>query len=1161
MSVAATAPTLTLTRTAGQFAFHIGGAVTNANNYKLEQDIVNTFTNPTVYNLPTAPLTGSRYTVTGLTEGTTYYFRIRAERTTAPISNSNYSVIVSNVFANVPSQVGTVTPTPGNVSVSLSWSAPSTGGSAITGYKIERSTDNATWTSVIASTTTNPYNVTSLTNGMLYYFRISAINALGTGTASASVSTTPRTIPGQPTGVSASVTSATSVNVSFTAPASNGGNAITNYIVTPYIGATAQATTSGNSSPISVTGLTTGQAYTFKVHAVNAAGNGTLSAATSSVSLVYDAVSAPSGATFTYASGIATNTSKVTYTGVSFSDVTITPTGSAWTVVASGQTDTLNGVRKIVLTDKIVYLAGSGANTGTVSGSSTVGSYTMSNTNAGGKNYIGAYVTDALAEYTATTKAAVIYLAGDTIYTPSSNPDINVRSPLSIIGITLNSKKPLVSRFNQDLRFIMIRNSNVRIENVIFDLYMTSPTEVNAGSIDIGFVNTNLTLLENITFKDVDMVRGYKKGVNMNYVSNVTFDGCTFARVTDRATIGMTSAKNVTIKNCTIPRSGANQLNWGSIYINSSNGPRDIYRLSTPTPPSFNANRDNWTDEQKLAAVKTENIDLSLNNTFTDEAGVGTAMIHIDTYKVENGALQYSLTYRGASPNVLLPSGFGYAFTHDAAAGVTIPKVYITKNSSDITSVRWGFDPTNVTVRRLDTNARIYPDGYELANNVFDNTTLSTETEIPIKIGGARTIVPIRAPGSLSGLTSLAPVFVTGESANPKLAVFTSGDPGAAVKNAIDNSIGSVVVQRTIKGSTKASTIDVKKRSAVSSVVATKTVGGQAQTATADITSLPPTYSVILSVDDIDGTAGLKANVFFKVVDGNGTLVTSGLNIPIDFDVPGTEAVSALDLYRYDTNTADYVKLGVANKKAGTSTTFSYTFTTNSDYQLRTQAGGGGGAGDPYIKTLSGELYKLPSFNGFLRLYQGNVNGKTLTVNAQTRIDDDVHSMDTDTLAFNKKLTTPVEEEKLRMKSAMSFFERVYIHYDNTDMVVNIMDGFRIEKDGFNVQNVGHIHKYLSGWKIYEHLNGNIYNIQVTPDVSIRIGIIPIKSIRNSVEIMGVRTGNGAIMNKLSAKAMSLKKLTDKKEVEQKEYNVRRHIPEVFVCNETKHSINIPYIG
>lgn len=1171
MSVSSTAPTLTLTRTAGKFEFYIGSIVTNANLYRIQQDTTASFTSPLEYTTISAPLVSSKYSVTGLTPGTTYYYRIRAERTSAPVSSSSWSISVSNVFANVPTAVASITPTPANASVSISYTPPSNGGSAITGYKVERSVDNATWTQVIASTTANPYTVTGLTNGILYYFRLTAINALGSSTPSSSVSATPRTIPGAPTSVVATATGPTTASVSFVAPApaSNGGSVITGYIVTPYIGASAQATSVGSSSPITISGLTTGQIYTFRVQAVNVAGSSAQSTASGTTTLVYNSVSAPSGATFTYSSSVASTSSKVTYTNIDFSDVIFTCTGSAWGIVRSGQMDTLIGVRKVVLRDRVVYFGGSGANSGTViSGSSTVGSYTMNNTNTSGANFIASYITDALAEFNATpSKTAVIYLAGDTIYTPTTSLGMVIQSPIAIVGVTVNSKKPLISRFNQDLRFMNIRSSNVRLENLIFDLFMSSSTEINAGALDIGWIIPNLTLLENITIKDVDMVRGHKKGVNMNYVSNITFDGCNFTRVTDGPTIRMTSCKNVTVKNSTIPRSANSQRTFGSIYINTSDGPRDIYNFTgsgiSPQPTQENNNRGTWTDSEKLTALRTTNIDISENNTFTDEVVSGTrlyAMILLDTYKSTNGSLQYELTYRGATPDVKLPAGFSYAFTHDTATGITIPTVYITKNSTDILgdlSV-WFFEPSNVTVRRLDTGARIYPVGYELPNTSFDASTISTESEIPIKIAGSRTIVPVRS--SFSGLTALDPVFVTGQSATPKLAIFTDGNVGTAVKSSIDKNIGAVVVQRTLKGTARASTIDIKKRSDTTLITASKTTNGQTQTATADVSSLPATHSVLLSVEEPDMTTGVKANVFLKIVDGNGNLVTSGVNIPVEFSVPGTEAINALDLYRYETT--DFIKVGVATKKTGSPTTFVYTFTTNSDYQLREQPKGGG-IGDPYIRTLGGEIYKLPAFNGYIRLYQGIVDGKQLTINAQTRIDDNSEEMDQDSFFYNKKLTNPIEEEKLRMTSAMSFFERIYIDYDSKDMCVNIMNGFQVEKTGFAVSRVRHIQSYLSGWMLYQHLNGYIFDIQITPTVVVRVGIIPIRSIRNSVEIIGIDSvhGNGAIVHKLSKKAMVLKKLSDKRHVEERDFCVKRYLTEVFVSNRNPQVINIPYIG
>ena len=81
--------------------------------------------------------------------------------------------------------------------------------------------------------------------------------------------------PGAPTGVSA-----TSLGVvSFSAPAENGGSAITSFTVTSSPGG---VTASGASSPITVTGLSDGTSYTFTVTATNAIGTSAASAASNS---------------------------------------------------------------------------------------------------------------------------------------------------------------------------------------------------------------------------------------------------------------------------------------------------------------------------------------------------------------------------------------------------------------------------------------------------------------------------------------------------------------------------------------------------------------------------------------------------------------------------------------------------------------------------------------------------------------------------------------------------------------------------------------------------------------------------------------------------------------------------------------------------------------
>jgi len=842
--------------------------------------------------------------------------------------------------------------TPGNTSLSVAFTA---GTGTITNYQY--STNNGTtWVTRSPLSVASPISITGLTNGTSYTVVIRALNGATTGEISNSIVATPRTVPGAPTAVSASAQSSTSVNVSFTAPVSNGGNAITSYIVTPYIGAVAQATTSGSSSPITINLLTTGQTYTFRVNAVNDAGNGALSTASSSLFMLYFPLTSPSGINLTYLTGVIApsatviNNSTIRYTDTNFADVVIEPTGSAWTITMGELTDTLIKVRKIVLNDKVIYLLGSGADAGTVITNSptTIGSYTMSTTNTGGIEYLWNYNVNALSEYNTNAKTAVIYFAGDTIYSPSNSGTVlnNFSSTMSIIGKNLNNNKPLLTRPNANNPFLQFWSSNITIENVILDLYVTITDTYNA--IDIIGSNYNLNLIENITFKDVNMQRANQRGIQLYYVNNIMFDNCIFSKAAARATIGISSGKNVTIKNSTIPKSGASQLNFGSIYINSANGPSTIYASGQ----ILNTDRVNWTDAQKLASLETS-IDLSGNNTFTDDLSTGNAIILIDSYRAANLTIQPSITYSGVSPKVNLPTGFGYAFNYYAYAGVNIPVVYITKNSTDIPSANWGaIDPSTISVYNLSTNKRIYPIGYELSNTVFDPSTITTETEIPLKIGGSRVIVPILPTNSVGSLSDLSPVFITDVSVNPKLVVFTASDVGVAVLNSINNIINAVCIKRIVNSSTIISVMDVIKRSSVSSTSVTKTINSQIQTLTADISSLLSTYNILLNINDIDNTLGLKASAYFKVIDSSGNIITSNFSVPIEFQIPGTDSINFLDLYRYNTTTSTYVKINTLNKKINTTNTFSYTFTNNSDYQLIKPV-----PSAPILSTTAGDMF------------------------------------------------------------------------------------------------------------------------------------------------------------------------------------------------------------
>ena len=94
----------------------------------------------------------------------------------------------------------------------------------------------------------------------------------------------PLEVPNAPTIGTATFASATSVSVTFTAPSNVGGSAITGYVATAR--KTSDGTTisgTGSSSPVTISGLTTGTAYTVTVAAVNSFGLGVSSAASNSV--------------------------------------------------------------------------------------------------------------------------------------------------------------------------------------------------------------------------------------------------------------------------------------------------------------------------------------------------------------------------------------------------------------------------------------------------------------------------------------------------------------------------------------------------------------------------------------------------------------------------------------------------------------------------------------------------------------------------------------------------------------------------------------------------------------------------------------------------------------------------------------------------------------
>ncbi|CAN2228422.1 Listeria/Bacterioides repeat [Candidatus Nanopelagicaceae bacterium] len=242
-------------------------------------------------------------TITGLTNGTSYSFSTVANNATGSSSASTSSAAVSP--AGKPGVPTGVTATIGNGSATVSLTPPTnTGGPAITSYTMTASPGGATCTVNAPATSCA---ISPLDNGTAYTFTATAYNGVARSDSStASASVTPATVPDAPTITSASSSSSGSTTVNFSAPASNGGSAITGYTITSNPdGFTCTAAANGTSCD--VTGLTDGVAYTFTAVATNAIGNSTSSGASSAVKSA-GAASAPTSVTGTVGNGSSTIT-------------------------------------------------------------------------------------------------------------------------------------------------------------------------------------------------------------------------------------------------------------------------------------------------------------------------------------------------------------------------------------------------------------------------------------------------------------------------------------------------------------------------------------------------------------------------------------------------------------------------------------------------------------------------------------------------------------------------------------------------------------------------------------------------------------------------------------------------------------------------------------
>jgi titin len=264
--------------------------------YQVERSITGTGGWTTIASTVAADAT--TYTASGLTDGTRYYFRVAARNAH---SLGVYSDVVDATPVSTSSEprqlTAAVAPIVGSGQVRLTWTAPSTlGGLSVTSYRVTQlSEGQSSWETIADAvpSTTLSYLVDGLDNGAQYYFQVIAHNVVGDSLPSAWVGAVPRTVPSTPSALSIAAAPSSGVKsgqlrVSWIAPDSDGGSAITGYVVELSTNGTYWMTagyTQGTTTSYLATGLTNGTTYMFRVTAYNNAGTGATSSVVDAVSI------------------------------------------------------------------------------------------------------------------------------------------------------------------------------------------------------------------------------------------------------------------------------------------------------------------------------------------------------------------------------------------------------------------------------------------------------------------------------------------------------------------------------------------------------------------------------------------------------------------------------------------------------------------------------------------------------------------------------------------------------------------------------------------------------------------------------------------------------------------------------------------------------------
>jgi hypothetical protein len=298
----------------------------------------------------------------------------------------------------------------------------------------------------------------------------------------------------------------------------------------------------------------------------------------------------------------------------------------------------------------------------------------------------------------------------------------------------------------------------------------------------------------------------------------------------------------------------------------------------------------------------------------------------------------------------------------------------------------------------------------------------------------------------------------------------------------------------------------------------------------------------------VDPPSGLTTAPLAPTIDSasavNGTII-------VNFTSNGDGGDPITDYYVTTYQTSQGLPDAFVKTDSTTSSPYTVTgLTTGSTYKITVSAMNGygmsdpslpsqevnlvaGSLADPYVTTVNGFRYKLPTINAPIRFYQGKVDGKTLTINAQLRTMENSEIIAENLRSYlNMKSTmTPkaarIFELSMTKPETLCYFEKFYISHNGVELVLNVWDQkFKVES-----YTGGRFKSMIVNGKELAGAASDIYKDYMCETIKLDVGSAAIfvsvyKSVmlKNGIFIKGVdaKGSNGVLMNVLSAKDMCL---------------------------------------